>query len=251
LRRPIAGVVRLFEDLAVRYLRDVIVVVPSLVERFSRLGVRAALVRNYPAWRAQPELPHDRAVICTGSLSAANGAFVLLDIARALKVEAPDVAMLVTDRFQSAALKDEFGRVVESERLPVSVVPKVHPTEMEFVLSKACIGLSVEQDVPNMRMGYHTKLFEYMAFGLPVVSSDIASNRHLLEAAGSGLLVSPTDAGGYAGAIRRLLADSALFEDQRQKGFRAVESTFSWRVEKATMLSFVRRIIGQEERATS
>jgi glycosyltransferase involved in cell wall biosynthesis len=251
VRRPIAAIVRVLENAAVRYLRYVIVVVPSLVERFSRVRVRPALVRNFPAWQPQRNVHHDRAVICTGSLSAANGAFVLLEIARALKARSIDIDMLVTDRFQSTALKEEFCRAVQSERLPVTVIPKVHATEMGTVLSKACIGLSVEQDVPNMRMGYHTKLFEYMAFGLPVVSSNIDSNRDLVEAAKSGLLVPPTSGAAYADAICRLLADATLFEEQRENGFRAVESTFSWTVEKTRMLEFVRAVMVDAPKASA
>jgi glycosyltransferase involved in cell wall biosynthesis len=54
------------------------------------------------------------------------------------------------------------------------------------------------------------KLFEYMAAGKAIVASDIGAIPEILAHGVNGLLVTPGDVSGLAGAISRLLNDSAL-----------------------------------------
>jgi glycosyltransferase involved in cell wall biosynthesis len=54
------------------------------------------------------------------------------------------------------------------------------------------------------------KLFEYLALGLPIVASDLASIREVLEHGRTALLVPPGDADALAAAMTRLAGDPAL-----------------------------------------
>ncbi len=54
------------------------------------------------------------------------------------------------------------------------------------------------------------KMFEYMAAGRPIVSSDLPVLREVLEDGRNALLAPPGDAGAWEAAVRRLLADADL-----------------------------------------
>lgn len=88
-----------------------------------------------------------------------------------------------------------------------------------------------EQDallLPSLYEGAANTLCEAMCAGLPVVATDVADNRDVLEAGRAGLLCRPADAGSLADAIARF---AALAPEARralaERAFRRAESLFA------------------------
>jgi glycosyltransferase involved in cell wall biosynthesis len=78
---------------------------------------------------------------------------------------------------------------------------------------------------PSLYEGFGMPALEAMACGTPVLASNVSS---LPEVVGdAGILVDPTDTGALAAAMRRLVDDSALRAELRQRGL-ARASRFSW-----------------------
>jgi glycosyltransferase involved in cell wall biosynthesis len=78
---------------------------------------------------------------------------------------------------------------------------------------------------PSLYEGFGLPPLEAMASGTPVITSNISS---LPEVVGdAAILIDPYDASAIADAMRRILLDSDLREDLRQRGLRRV-SEFSW-----------------------
>lgn len=79
---------------------------------------------------------------------------------------------------------------------------------------------------PSLYEGFGLPIVEAMACGTPVIAADTSS---LPEAAGDAALLFPVmDAAALADSLNRLLADGALRERMRQRGF-AQAAHFSWR----------------------
>ncbi len=242
-RAPLAGAVRILEDWAVRRLGWVVVAAPSQASRFRRLGVRCLVSRNLSAAKPMPGLRHQRGVACIGTLGPTYGVWVLLDIARELERRGAGVPMLVADRFISDDVRTDFLRACAAEGLDVTVHPRVAPAELPELLASASVGLSVEQDSPEKRMALPSKLFDYMAMGLPVVASDLPNTRAVVEQAGCGLLVAPGDAAAYVEAVMHILDDPAAYARYRDRGFRAMATHFSWEREAAGLVAFFREAL--------
>ena len=78
---------------------------------------------------------------------------------------------------------------------------------------------------PSLYEGFGFPPLEAMASGTPVITSNVSS---LPEVVGdAALLIDPLDANEIAQAMRRVLMDSDLREDLRQRGLRRVKE-FSW-----------------------
>jgi glycosyltransferase involved in cell wall biosynthesis len=78
---------------------------------------------------------------------------------------------------------------------------------------------------PSLYEGFGLPPLEAMASGTPVITSDVSS---LPEVVGdAALLIDPLDTNAIAEAIRRVLMDSALHAELREKGLRRVHE-FSW-----------------------
>jgi glycosyltransferase involved in cell wall biosynthesis len=69
-------------------------------------------------------------------------------------------------------------------------------------------------------------ILEAMANGVPVVQPRHGSFPELIEATGGGLLVKPENPEDLARALRRMMDDKALREEQGKKGKKAVHARF-------------------------
>jgi glycosyltransferase involved in cell wall biosynthesis len=92
----------------------------------------------------------------------------------------------------------------------------------------------VESDVgvapyPQFDMGFSPlKIFEYMASGVPIVSSDLPSIREILVDNKTGVLVEPENVDDLAGAIIKLLQDPKLSQKLMTNARKKVEKNYSW-----------------------
>lgn len=108
----------------------------------------------------------------------------------------------------------------------------------------ACqLGLALLHPDPNYVDSQPTKVFEYMALGLPVIVSDFPLYRGIVERHECGVAVDPTDPAAIAAAIRGLLADPERCRRLGEGGRRAVAETYSWDAEARSLLDLYGRLL--------
>ena len=111
-------------------------------------------------------------------------------------------------------------------------------------LMAAChAGLALLRPVPNYLESYPTKLFEYMALGVPVICSDFPLYREVVEGAQCGLCVDPEDPHAIADAIRWVIEHP---EEARQMGLRgraAVLDRYDWKGQAERLLAFYAQVL--------
>ena len=246
IRRPVSWLFWKLEDAVARYLGNVISAVVYMVERFRKTGAASVLVRNFPNFVVPGDFATERAVLFTGSISRNYGASNLLGIAREIKRRGLEIRLRIVDRFfMGRKLRQVFVDAIASEKLDVEILPPVFAHEMPELLAKGCIGLMVSLNVDNKVRGYPTKIFEYLAFGLAVVATDLISSREILQDGHLGILVEDQNYGAWVDAIERLYFN----EDERlalvEAGKIAFETMYNWDMEKEKLLNFVESCIEQ------
>jgi len=90
-------------------------------------------------------------------------------------------------------------------------------------------------------------LLEAMAAGKPIVASNIAGYRSVLEDGEEGLLVQPEDEQGLAETLIRLLKDSALRGRMGHKG-QAKATVYSWQKVAQQVLDYYRELLERKGR---
>lgn len=97
------------------------------------------------------------------------------------------------------------------------------------------MGLVTLAPIPNYIESYPTKLFEYMAAGVPVVASDFPLWRSIVDGAGCGLLVDPADPQQIADAIDWLIDHPEEAARMGENGRRAAHDTYNWQGEASKL----------------
>ncbi len=104
-------------------------------------------------------------------------------------------------------------------------------------------GLAVLQPDDNYVRSYPTKMFEYMALGLPVVVSDFPLYRSIVERADCGLCVDPTQPQSLADALLYLSANPATAKEMGANGKVLVDTEMNWETEARKLLQFYDEIL--------
>ena len=90
---------------------------------------------------------------------------------------------------------------------------------------------------PSARYTSPLKLFEHMAFGKPIVASDLLPIREILTDGENARLVQPGDPAAFAAALREFLADRVLAERLARAAFeQAASHSWSRRAEQIEQL---------------
>ncbi len=87
------------------------------------------------------------------------------------------------------------------------------------------------------------KLFEYMKAGIPVIASDFPLWRRILEDAGSGILVDPTDPKSIAKAIEYVLTHPDEAEEMGRRGRAAVLRQYTWETQATKLVGLYNELI--------
>ncbi|QDK83103.1 glycosyltransferase family 4 protein [Spirosoma sp. KCTC 42546] len=107
----------------------------------------------------------------------------------------------------------------------------------------ATVGLALLKPVGDYPESYPTKLFEYMALGLPVITSDFTLYQDIVERHQCGFCVSPYKPAQLAEALIYLADHPDAARLMGQRGFRAVEQFYNWTSEARKLLIFYERIL--------
>lgn len=112
---------------------------------------------------------------------------------------------------------------------------------------QANIGIIPLPDLPKFQHNLPTKLFEYMALGMPIVLSDLPPSRPFVGDGKCAIMVPPDDYTAYAEAIITLLQDDDLRQRMGQAGMRRVQQSYNWHKESQKLLQLYQEIIALDE----
>jgi len=129
-------------------------------------------------------------------------------------------------------------------KLPVRVSGQRLPPKEAWRMAARChVGLAVLKRAPNSYASYPTKLFEYMALGVPMITSNFPLYRTVVEGSTCGLSVNPDDPGELADAIEWIMDHPGEAAEMGRRGREAVMREFNWKREADKLLHLYEELI--------
>ena len=195
-------------------------------DRFRR---RHAVVLNTTTVPASPPAidAADPRVVYLGNLTMARGAETLVEAAR-----------LVRDGSSGQLSVDVVGPARDAatrallERAAREGVLRWHgflpAAEALRVIDGAVAGLSLLKDLPNYRPSMPTKIIEYMAHGVPVVTTPLPLAVALVEESGGGVVVPFDDPRSAADAVLGLWREPHRASAMGRAGHRHAAEHHDW-----------------------
>jgi glycosyltransferase involved in cell wall biosynthesis len=254
LRTPLYHAVRITEGMLARIVRNCVLVVPAQDRRFSSRRLRVVHMRNYGSRHLLAGVRDDyparkNVVIFTGAHHDTNGSMLLLDIVARCRARGLDVTFMMTNRFASEAFRRRFS--AEIERLDIAgriiIRPYIAAHQIMTLLNEATVAISPNLRVSTQEKGIHTKLFEYMAAGLPIIASDLPNQSEFIGGAKAGILARPEEPETFVDALAQLIGDRSYAREVGLNGRRAFLEKYSWESQIPSLMNFYDAILARGE----
>ena len=241
LRAPAAAAIGLLERIAVRRVH-LLLAEDSYRDRF---GQAVLVVPNTVRVPDQVSPPGNDLVVYLGHVTLARGAAELVSVGRQLSDGQDVVARLLVIGDADEAASRLLRPAVQAGYLDWSgFLPN---DEALGMLSGALAGLSLLHDEPNYRASMPTKVVEYMAYGVPVITTPLPLARDLVRRAGCGVVVPFGDPESVVREIYRLRDDPVERTGMGSAGHLVASAEFDWRHIASRFVGEMERIAGLGE----
>jgi glycosyltransferase involved in cell wall biosynthesis len=243
LRPTVAWGAEMIERATARRFDAVIAATPAIADRFRQYGARVSVVRNSVRLDefVEPTLQTKRRkqAVYIGRTSFDRGLAEMVEACAA--VQLPLVLAGGVGTEETAWLKRKSS--------DVRYLGKLTRSEIAHLLNESMIGLSLLLPEPNYLHSLPTKLFEYMAAGLPVVTSDLPKSKEIVEAAGCGFSVSLDNPKALADKLSMLASNPERAIELGLAGRTAVSRDYNWEYDAAELKNLYCEIFSQRANA--
>lgn len=245
IRPIVAKLVRTLEQCAALIFDGIVAATPRIAANFRHAN--CTIVQNFPALaevcitdKVVSNLNEESKVIYVGSISVERGICEMLE---AIELIQPNfkVKLVMGGNFSPESLEAHARKLPGSKR--TEFLGWCSRDQVSMLLTTSSIGLVVLHPTDAFIEAYPTKLFDYMAAGLPVVASAFPLWTEIVENAQCGLLANPLNPDEIAKAIEWLLVHPEEAAEMGKRGRQAVIEKYNWNNEFLKLMNFYEQIL--------
>lgn len=241
---PAAGAVAVLERISLNRM-GVVMAEASYADHYPWVK-RQTIVQNFPLSDqvTHHHVPkhHSPTVGYIGGVSEGRGALTVIRAIRQLREGDLDVNFDCVGEVSPDTAEDRDYLQASREGW-LHAPGRLPPRDGWLRMARCHVGVATLKRLPNYVGSFPTKMFEYMAMGLPVVVSNFPLYREVVERQGCGICVDPDDVDGIADALRYLFDNPDRAREMGRNGRTTVASHYNWDTELTKLATFYRNEI--------
>jgi len=252
LRKVLAVTWAVFERMALR--RSLVILAEASYSKHYTWLRNAVTILNMPDTETLLDISEAEkidSVIYVGRVSAARGSCQMLEAMDELRRRGVAVSLDIVGPIAERH-KQELTEMLHRRGLEcVTLHGYMKPLQAWQLAKRSVAGLAVLSPEPNYIESFPTKMFEYMALGLPVVVSNFPLYRAVVDSSECGICVDPRDASALADAIERLMKDRPYARRLGANGRSAIQARYRWDRELDALEGFYMTIVSRSRTGAS
>ena len=195
---------------------------------------RTRIVHNYPKSlfeppQGDPVTVDPSRLLYVGGLTEVRGIRAMLESVRHARTRYPALKLDLVGPVVDASLAPEVERAVGEGWCRHT--PWLPPEQLATFCLGSAVGLVPYLPIPDHLEALPTKIFEYMAMGIPILASDFPLWRDLIERSGIGRVADPTGP-SFAAALEAMLAEPEQLARCAERGRAAYRGGYRWETER-------------------
>lgn len=218
----------------------------NVASRFERKNSNVFIVYNYSYFTPNDCSSSDKEydLVYSGGIIESKGIFQILDALAIAKKKGVELKCLfIGDLDFEAGVKQKINALVEKENLSSNLtctgLLSLDSIGEYYVKSK--VGLCLLPLNRTNQLILPIKLFEYAAFGLPIIGSDFGHVKEIIKENNIGLTVNPHDSEKVADAFIYLI-ENDLYKSYVTNCLSCVRGKYLWKSQEAMLLKIYREL---------
>ena len=246
-------IIRICEPFLARLQTALIFADEQIAQDFRKIKLPKAVLSNFPdrifidnaTQATQGDELREPIILYLGGLKKNRGTKFMLDVLTQVLREVPQARLFLVGPCTPTSLEAELRGEIAQRGLSQSVVMtgRVPFEQVGNYLRKASVGWIAFPAVAKYQKNIPTKLFEYMAYSIPVVSSDLPPVRSFLQHGVTGLLSEAGNVSSHADALIYLLKNPKIGLQMGRAGQVLVSRYFSWDEMEKRLVELYRQIL--------
>lgn len=234
-----------YERILCIFIDHIIVVSDEMIKKYNRYNKKTTLVANFPnpsffksnLNKKIIEKYADKFVfVYVGNIWHSRGT---LETIKAFHLmERKEAYLLFVGPFSNSEYEKHIKNYVEENSLKdkVEFTGPVEYSDVPTYLHLSKVGLLLHYPTKRYMMpAYSTKLFEYMASGLPVIASNFPYIKKIIEETECGIIVNPTKTEDIANAMTWVM-DNPVAMNTMSENSRKASEKYNWSNEEKKLL---------------
>jgi len=235
LLQILSKTIAIYERYACKKFDAIITATPYIREKFLDINPNSHDINNFPILEelanTTPWTEKKDEVCYIGGIAKIRG---IKEVVKAME-HTPNIRLNLAGKFSETEIEKEVKNFLGWEN--VNELGFLNRDDIAIVLRHSKAGLVTLYPTPNYIDALPVKMFEYMAAGIPVISSNITLWKKIIDDAKCGICVNPLNYKDISTAINYIVTHPKEAEKMGKNGKKAVVEKYNWAIEEQKLFN--------------